>query len=132
MVNYDWLPGHGAGPLLLPQTVLQRIPLRISFTISGRRSLHTHTHISRRNNDSNQILNPREFLPGAAAVSLGCYIIVMGWGGNGLHLVLHAIQQDLPGGLHVRHLLSQVLLVVLVVLVFIQQVLPRPLLKLPL
>lgn len=52
----------------------------------------------------------------------------MGWGGNGLHLVLNAIQQDLPSGLHV---LSQILLVILVI-VFIQQVFPRPLLKLPL
>lgn len=54
----DSLPSHGVGPLLLPETVLQRIPLRISFTISRRRPLHAHahTHISRRNNANNKIL----------------------------------------------------------------------------
>ena len=57
--------------------------------------------------------------------------MVMGWGGNWLHLVLDAIQQDFPRGLHVGHLLGQILFVVLIILV-IQQVLPRPLLKLPL
>lgn len=53
--------------------------------------------------------------------------VVLGWRRHWLHFILHAVQQHLPRDLH---LLGQVL-VLFVLIIFVQQVLLRPLVKLP-
>lgn len=110
---------------------------------STEEGLHTQTHTQqlagKKTKTLKQYFITRLYtivLPWAATVAWWCDIVawwcgaVLWWGWYWFHLVLHSIQQNFASGLHMSHLLGQVLLLILII--FIQQILPCPLLKLPL